>query len=181
VSLRYAIVYGEREWYRRVLTIFVKRALQGLPLVIFGDGEQVRDFIHVSDVVALHNACLVTPACAGEAFNVGTGTATTVAQLARAVAEAAGGAVDIVHEDTAQGQFSKLVPDKRRNTAELGSMWLDVAKARGKLGWEPKMTLAQGLARSLAWARQNPQRWSGIRYTDLAASSTTKTSELISG
>ena len=50
VNLRYAITYGEREWYRRVLTIFIKRALDNQPLVVFGKGNQIRDFIYVGDV-----------------------------------------------------------------------------------------------------------------------------------
>jgi UDP-glucose 4-epimerase len=182
VNLRYAIVYGEREWYRRVLTIFVKRALLGQPLVIFGEGEQVRDFVHVSDVVRLHNACLDRPGCGGRAYNVGTGVATTVAMLARAVRAASGGAVDIVHENTPEGDYSKLVPDKRRNTAELGSMWLDISRARADLGWSPQITLEEGLRRSLRWARENTHRWGPIRYSEAAADSkTTKISELISG
>ena len=59
-SLRYGIVYGPREWYGRVLTIFLKRALDGRPPVVFGAGDQLRDFVFVDDVVAVHRACMET-------------------------------------------------------------------------------------------------------------------------
>ncbi|MBI2821020.1 MAG: NAD-dependent epimerase/dehydratase family protein, partial [Acidobacteria bacterium] len=53
-SLRYSIVFGSREWYGRVLTVFLKRLLEGKNLVVFGEGDQQRDFIHVRDLARLH-------------------------------------------------------------------------------------------------------------------------------
>ena len=57
-SLRYGITYGPREWYGRVLTIFLKRLSEGKPPVVFGAGEQLRDFVYVDDVVRIHRACM---------------------------------------------------------------------------------------------------------------------------
>jgi UDP-glucose 4-epimerase len=57
IPLRYSIVYGPREWYGRVLTVFLKRATEGkLPVV--WEGNQIRDFVYVNDVVSLHNLCI---------------------------------------------------------------------------------------------------------------------------
>lgn len=162
-SLRYAIVYGTREWYRRVLTIFLKRAMEGTAPVVFGDGTQIRDFVHVSDVVRMNRACMENPAADGMIFNVGTGIATTIEALATLVAEMAG--TKVLHEDTQEGSFSKLQPDKRRNAAELKTMLLDPTLAERALGWKPLKQLADGLAEELAWIRANPGRWTAIRYT----------------
>lgn len=165
VSFRYGIVYGEREWYRRVLTIFIKRALEDKPLVVFGDGSQVRDFINVRDVVAMNRICLDHDSAPGHAFNVGTGVPTTVLQLAQAVQKIFPH-VDIVHENTKQGEYSTLVPDKKRNSAELQSMWLNPTKAEEMLGWTPQVSLYDGITAMAEWAKQNPGRWTNIRYSE---------------
>lgn len=168
VNLRYSITYGEREWFRRVLTIFVKRAILGQPLVVFGDGKQVRDFIYVADVVHLHNSCLGNPAVAGQSYNAGTGRGTTIAQLAERVRTAAGTDLPIIFEETREGDFSKLVPEKRRNSEELKTMLLDVSKAERELHWRPSTSLALGLEREIAWARANLSRWERMLYTTTA-------------
>lgn len=170
-SFRYGIVYGEREWYRRVLTIFVKRALEGKPLVIFGDGDQLRDFVHVSDVVACHNTALMNDKSAGGVYNVGTGVPTSVKCLAEIVVDVSGKKLEILSEQTEQGEYSRLVPGKRRNTAELKSMWLDVSKAKSELGWAPRVILREGIARSYNWAAQNLDRWKEIRYSSALSTS----------
>ncbi len=72
-SLRYGITYGPREWYGRVLTIFLKRLSEGKAPVIFGAGEQIRDFVYVDDVVAIHRACLEGDLGGAQSFNGGTG------------------------------------------------------------------------------------------------------------
>ncbi len=179
-SLRYGIVYGEREWYRRVLTLFVKRALLGEPLVIFGNGEPVRDFVHVSDVVAFHNECLLNwddSKPEHRVFNVGSGRATSVAELAQAVKLAAQRlelpGIDVIHETVNEGKFSRLVPDKRRNVSELNAMYLDISRARAAFDWSPKIDLEAGLIKSLSWARNHLNRWDKIRYSDLHADSQT--------
>ena len=89
-SLRYGIVYGPREWYGRVLTIFLKRALERRAPVIFGEGEQLRDFVFVDDVVTVHRACMETDLTGAHSFNAGTGIATSIAQLAQLVCEVTG-------------------------------------------------------------------------------------------
>ena len=159
VSLRYGITYGEREWFRRVLTIFLKRVLLNLPPVIFGDGKQIRDFIYVGDVVRLHNLCLESEVANGKVYNVGTGEGTTIEQLAQEVVNVSGKKLDIIYENTPEGEFSQLVPDKKRNDAELKVMLLDVSKAKAELDWEPSTPLREGLHKELVWAQNNLKRW----------------------
>jgi UDP-glucose 4-epimerase len=169
VNLRYAITYGEREWFRRVLTIFIKRAILNKPIVIFGDGKQVRDFIYVKDVVRLHNLCIESERANGESYNVGTGVPTRVVELAHLVSETAknifGAEPEIVHEEVPEGTFSKLVSDKRRNPAELKVMLLDPQKALHDLGWQPSTTLSKGIAAEMVWAAENLSRWEKVHYT----------------
>lgn len=165
VSLRYGITYGEREWYRRVLTIMCKRAINGESPVVFGDGSQVRDFIYVKDLVRLHNLCLFSDAANGQTYNVATGIGTSVSDLAKTVIQAAGLNLDVVYEDTAEGAFSKLVPDKKRNTAELKVMLLDVSKAKKDLQWRPEVALIDGLRNEISWARENIERWEKVFYS----------------
>ena len=112
-GFRYAIVYGPREWYGRVLTIFLKRLAEGRAPVIFGDGGQQRDFTYVSDVVAINEAVLARNLPGHEVFNVSTGMGTTVARLARIVTEVSGVNLDPIHEDVAPGQRSRIIEQER--------------------------------------------------------------------
>ena len=90
MSLRDGITYGEREWCRRALTIFVKKAVSDEPLVVFRDGSQVRDFIYVGDLVCLHNLSIESAAANGRVYNAGTGVPTMIADLARTVIAVSG-------------------------------------------------------------------------------------------
>jgi UDP-glucose 4-epimerase len=162
-SLRYGIVYGPREWYGRVLTIFLKRALQRLPLVVFGDGEQIRDFVFVDDVVAMHNRCLEVAAAGSEIFNVATGSGTTVNELARMVIDVTGVDVEVVHEDVPEGATSKLL-DRRRLPQELKTLVQSRDKAERLVGWVPKIALGAGLAQEWEWLTAHPDRWTTMAY-----------------
>lgn len=168
VSFRYGIVYGEREWYRRVLPIFLKRVINGESPVIFGQGEQVRDFVYVKDLVALHNICIENDDANGQVFNVGTGKGTTVVELAETAVTLSDLKLEILFEDTKEGEFSKLVGDKKRNAAELKTMLLDISKANRLLAWEPRTSLRDGLKAEFDWAKQNLSRWDKINYTSVS-------------
>ncbi|OGY79339.1 MAG: hypothetical protein A3B74_00640 [Candidatus Kerfeldbacteria bacterium RIFCSPHIGHO2_02_FULL_42_14] len=165
VSLRYGITYGPREWFRRVLTIFIKRAIQGKDLVIFGEGAQIRDFISVHDVVALHNFAIQDDICQGDSFNVGTNIGTSIKELAEIVIKVTGRNLKILHEDIREGEFSKLVPEKKRNTAELQCMLLDSSKATKVFRWKPLVSLEQGIREEYEWAQENLSFWKKIHYS----------------
>ena len=162
-SLRYAIVYGPREWYGRVLTIFLRRALDQQPLVIFGDGGQVRDFIYVDDVVRMHNRCLEEDASAGEIFNVSTGVGTDINRLAAMVREVTGRDLETIHEEVPEGQRSAHL-DRMRLPSELRTLVQATAKATRLTGWTPEVGLADGLRREWEWLQQNPGRWTRMSY-----------------
>lgn len=158
VNLRYAIIYGPREWYGRVFTIFLKRMFERKPLIVFGDGEQRRDFTFVTDVVRAHALALRSDKANGQTYNVSTGVATTVNELARLISDAAGG-LEIIHEDVREGRCSAHMPERVRLPAELKAMTLNPAKAKADLGWAPQVDLRSGLQEQIAWLSHNLARW----------------------
>ncbi|WP_420635291.1 NAD-dependent epimerase/dehydratase family protein [Candidatus Palauibacter sp.] len=138
VALRYANVYGPRQdphGEAGVVAIFARRILDGDRLVVFGDGEQTRDFVFVRDVAAanllLTDADLPDSARLDEvAFNVGSGDQTSINTLAAAMIDIAGRAVEIVREPARPG-------DPMHNC-------LDCSETRA-LGWAPVHSLEAGL------------------------------------
>lgn len=165
VSLRYGIVYGEREWYRRVLPIMLKRVIQGESPVVFGDGHQIRDFVYVGDVVEFNNMCLFSADADGHVFNVGSGVGTSIVDLAKAAVSLSDKEIEIVHENTEEGSFSKLIEGKKRNSAELKRMLLDMKKVETMFGWLPSTPLSQGLRNEYEWAAKNLSRWDKVVST----------------
>ncbi|HEV3092214.1 MAG TPA: NAD-dependent epimerase/dehydratase family protein [Candidatus Cybelea sp.] len=163
-SLRYGITYGPREWYGRVLTIFLKRLSEGKAPVIFGVGEQIRDFVYVDDVVAIHRACLEGDLAGAQSFNGGTGVATTVAQLADLACEISGTGLRPISENVQPGETSALVDGRMRLPSELGVMQLSPKKVERTFGLKPNVTLREGLRREWEWLQENPHRWTRMSY-----------------
>jgi UDP-glucose 4-epimerase len=144
VSLRFANAYGPYSAHKSaVVAAFIKRYLAGGPLRINGTGEQTRDFVHIDDVAAIVLACLEAPAdtIANQVLQVGTGTETSLLQLAELIFEAGGSAVPIDHSPPSPG-------DVPRNVS-------DITKARELLGYEPRVALGGGIADTLQWFREN--------------------------
>jgi len=149
VVLRYANVYGPRQdshGEAGVVAIFMQRILAGLAPTIFGDGEQVRDFVYVDDVVAANLAALRVGMPAGEMaiFNIGTARATSVNALWRVVDAITRPSVGAFHEPARSG-------DVRRSV-------LDPSRAARHLGWRPAVDVEDGLARTWAWFAEHAGR-----------------------
>jgi UDP-glucose 4-epimerase len=137
-SLRYAIVYGEREWYGRVLTLFLKRALEGQSPVVFGRGHLI--------------------------LNGSTAVATSVLDLANAICDVVGERLEPIYDDVAEGAVSELAGGRMRLPSELQAMRMSYARAKDTLGWEPQVSLRDGLAREWKWLQENPHRWNEMSY-----------------
>jgi len=149
VVLRYANVYGPRQdphGEAGVVAIFMQRVLAGLAPTIYGDGEQVRDFVYVNDVVSANLAALDAATPEGEAaiFNIGTGRATSVNALWRVIERIARPTADAYHEPARSG-------DVRRSV-------LDAARAARQLGWQPRIDVEGGLARTWTWFLEHADR-----------------------
>ncbi|MGH2914916.1 MAG: NAD-dependent epimerase/dehydratase family protein [Solirubrobacteraceae bacterium] len=163
VGLRYSIVYGPREWYGRVMTAYLRRALDGGSPVIWG-GTQQRDFVYVEDVVRMNVACLAAEtSLRNQVFNVSTGRATSIRELAEMVSRTFGLGEPIV-EDIAEGEVSNLVAGRMRLPAELQRMVLDPGAAREVVGWRPTTELPAGMMAEMEWLRANADRWSVMHY-----------------
>ncbi|MGV8040820.1 MAG: SDR family oxidoreductase [Thermoanaerobaculaceae bacterium] len=141
VGLRYFNVFGPRQDpngpYAAVIPRFFAAATRSQAPVIYGDGEQSRDFTFVGNVVEANLLAAGAPAQAcGRAYNVAAGARTSVNELAARVAEACGGAPAPVHEPPRPG-------DVRDSLADL-------TLVRQALGYEPRVDLAEGLRRTAA-------------------------------
>lgn len=163
-SLRYSIVYGEREWYGRVLTLFLKRALAGRAPVVFGRGDQVRDFVYAGDIARLHRRCLESGFDGHLVLNGSTAVATTVLELANQICDIAGEHLEPIFDDVAEGEVSLLADGRMRLPSELGAMRMSYERARQVLGWEPQVSLSEGLEREWKWLHDHPYRWNEMSY-----------------
>ena len=122
IVLRYFNTYGTGQTftpYVGVITIFIKRLLQGERPMIFGDGEQKRDFVHVSDIV---NANILAMPSDGKyrIYNVGTGVATSVNQIAELLCSRIAPEIQAYHVEEHPGELRYSIPDISRISSELG-------------------------------------------------------------
>jgi UDP-glucose 4-epimerase len=141
VCLRYFNVYGVNQRYDaygNVIPIFANRLLRGQPLIIYGDGEQTRDFVHVDDVVRANIAAALAPGVTG-AFNIGSAMAVTINRLAELMRTLGGSPVAIEHAPARPG-------DVRHSRA-------DITAARDALGFRPGRQLEDGLREYQNWVR----------------------------
>jgi UDP-glucose 4-epimerase len=148
VSLRLGNVYGPRQdphGEAGVVAIFCNRLLAGEPVTIFGDGRQTRDYVFVEDVVDAFVAGGRHPEAPGARVNIGTGVETSVLELFAALRGVSG-----------LGGEPGFAPAR---PGELARIALDPAEAGRVLGWRPRVGLADGLARTWAWASQEVAPW----------------------
>ncbi|MBB4062125.1 UDP-glucose 4-epimerase [Salinibacter ruber] len=142
VALRYANVYGPRQnphGEAGVVAIFARQLLTGEQPVVYGDGEQTRDYVYVGDVARANLAALSHQGSG--VFNVGTERETSVNELFGEIRVAAGVDVSKEHAPAKPGEQQRSV--------------LGVEQSRTTLGWEPQVSLEQGLRRTVDWFRDN--------------------------
>ncbi len=147
VCLRYFNVFGPRQdprsEYAAVIPRFATRLLAGLPPTIYGDGEQTRDFTYITNVIDANWVAATHPGAAGEVFNIGCGTRTSLNELAGTLNEILGTRIEPNYEAARPG-------DVRHSVADVG-------KARSLLDYCPQISLREGLEKVLAWYRTNPE------------------------
>ncbi|MFN4226761.1 MAG: SDR family NAD(P)-dependent oxidoreductase [Candidatus Ratteibacteria bacterium] len=142
VGLRYGNVYGPRQNYLSeagVIAIFISRVLCGKECIIFGDGNQTRDFIYIEDVVAA-NILFMNNDITG-IFNVGTGIETSVNSI-----------FEIIKKKI--GKDCKKIYEKERK-GELKRSCLSIEKIKKQTGWSPKFNIEQGIEKTIEWFCSN--------------------------
>jgi dTDP-glucose 4,6-dehydratase len=135
--------YGPRMRLKdgRVVPNFVRQALRGEPLTVYDDGSRTRSFCHVSDLVeGLHRLLLSDEPLP---VNLGNPQEMTILELARAVIGASGSA----------SQITFIAPGDERTVDDPHSRQPDITRARTILGWEPRVGLEEGLAKTISWFR----------------------------
>ena len=161
-AFRYSIVYGPKEWFGRVLTMFIKRIfLENKPPVVFGDGSQTRDFVYVKDVVKAHMLAIEKQESAGKVFNIGSGEGVSVKELANMLVKASNKGFDILYDNPKEGSASHFQPERIRLQGELVNFILDCRKAKEILGWRPQTDFNEGVTKEIEWILKFPKRWAG--------------------
>jgi dTDP-L-rhamnose 4-epimerase len=143
VALRFFNVFGTRQSlsnpYTGVLAIFASRLLNDNPVLIFEDGNQMRDFVHVSDIEQASRLAMETPEAAGEVFNVGSGNAYTINEIAGKLSE-------ILNKEYIAPEISG-----KYRVGDIRHCFADIAKTKAILGYEPKVSLEGGLVELAEW------------------------------
>lgn len=141
VSLRFANCYGPYSEHTPIVaTAFMKWAREGKPLIIYGDGNQTRDFVHVDDVCYAVYLSLTVPDSNSRVFQIGSGVETSINQLAEMITAVTGNSLQTIHEPERKGEV-------KRNCS-------DISEARALLGFEPKVKLEEGLRHLWEWLKE---------------------------
>jgi len=158
-ALRYFNVYGSRQAltnpYTGVAAIFCGNLLRGATPNIFEDGNQMRDFIHINDIVEANLACLNEEKIKYGVYNVGSGNRISIADLAKLLAKSLKVDIDPV-----------IV--KKFRVGDIRHCFADVSKIEKELGWKPKVKLEDGINELIKWvAGQTPQEQLGDAMKEL--------------
>jgi len=148
VALRYFNIFGPRQDpgspYSGVLAKFCLAFLEDMQPLVFGDGEQTRDFTYVDNAVQANLLACEAPNASGKVFNVGVGGRVSLNEVLRELAKITGKTLPAKYEPPRDG-------DIRDSQA-------DISEARETLGYDPQVSFEQGLARTFEWYRSTPMR-----------------------
>ncbi|HUR35062.1 MAG TPA: NAD-dependent epimerase/dehydratase family protein [Vicinamibacterales bacterium] len=151
-SLRLTNVYGPRQLIRHnrqgFIGWFIRLALEGRTIQIYGDGSQLRDFVHVDDAADAFLRAGADDACNGEVFNVGGSEPISHRQLTSLLIEAAG-----------SGRVEYVEWPAEKKVIDIGSFYADSSKFRSVTGWTPSISLRDGLTATLAFYRAHVARY----------------------
>ncbi|BAZ54062.1 NAD-dependent epimerase/dehydratase [Nostoc sp. NIES-4103] len=139
VALRYFTVYGPKQRPDMAFHKFFKAILQDEAIPIYGDGQQTRDFTFVSDAIAANLAAATVPQAVGEIFNIGGGSRVVLAEILDTMAE-------IIGKPIKKNYIEKAMGDARHTAA-------DVSKAQKILGYQPRVSLRDGLTQEWQWIK----------------------------
>jgi len=144
VALRYFTVYGPRMRPNMAISNFVSRCLNEEPPVIYGDGQQTRDFTYVADVVDANRTLLTDDSVDGDVLNIGSSDNISIQELAETVRDQLAPELEIEYESARE--------------ADAEHTHASVEKARQLIGYEPSRTITEGVSEFIDWYEQN-RKW----------------------
>jgi len=152
VSLRITNPYGPRQQMKHskygIVNWFIRLALEGKPLTVFGEGLQQRDYIFVEDVAEGMVSAALTPQTAGQVYNLGSGAGTPFIDMVRLIGEVIPG-TDI--------QYVPWPAD--RYFVETGDFIADITRLKEAADWTPRTHLREGIEKTVAYYRQNREQY----------------------
>lgn len=150
VSLRLTNTYGPRmrvkDARQTFLGYWIRLVLEGKTIQVFGDGRQVRDFNYIDDALEAMLLCAIAEEANGQIYNLGGDETINLRDLAQLLVEVNG-----------SGTFELVPFPPDRKAIDIGDYYGDYRRLRGKLGWQPRVSLREGLARTLAYYRENKE------------------------
>ena len=148
ICLRITNTYGPRHQMKHnrygVLNWFIRLALDNERIPIFGDGRILRDFLYIDDLTNALIMCGLTEAAYGDLFNVGSGLPMSFLDLMNKIIEIAG-----------SGRYEHTAFTAERKALEPGDYWSDISKIKSIVGWDPRVSLEEGLQRTIAFYRSH--------------------------
>ena len=160
--------YGPRQFPEKLIPLIILNALEGRPLPVYGDGQQVRDWLYVTDhCEAIHK--ILIGGEPGETYNIGGGNQPTNLSIVETICDL----LDELRPAGSHRELIKFVPDRPGHDRRYA---MDIGKIGRELGWRPAHSLADGLLETVGWYLANPewaaaiqkqqeyQRWLGQNY-----------------
>jgi len=141
--------YGPYQYPEKVVPLFVTNLLDGIPVPLYGDGGNSRDWLHVDDHCR-GIALVADRGRPGETYNIGGGTELTNRELTERLLEATG----------RDASFIRPVPDRKGHDRRYS---VDITKITEELGYRPRTSFSDGLAATVAWYRDNPGWWRPLK------------------
>lgn len=152
VSVRIANPYGPRQQMKHskygIVNWFIRLALEGKPLTIYGEGRQGRDYIFVEDLAEAMLALGQASGVSGQVYNLGSATSTPFIEMARLVAEAVPGT-----------RVEQVEWPADRYFVETGDYISDIGRISGAIGWRPRTPLKEGITRTVDYYRKYRQKY----------------------
>lgn len=160
-SLRLTNVYGPRQLVKHnrqgFIGWFIRTAVEGGEIQIYGDGSQLRDFVYVDDAADAFLRAGASDACNGEAFNVGGQSPISHRELVALLLDVSGA-----------GRVTFVEWPAEKKAIDIGNFYADSSKFSAAVGWEPKVSLREGFERTIAFYREHLSRYLNPVPEDLA-------------
>jgi UDP-glucuronate 4-epimerase len=141
--LRFFTVYGPWQRPEMAITSFLRNVMANQPVTVFGDGSMRRDFTHVEDIVRGVLAAVERAPRGVRPYNLGSGAPVTLSDLVAAMGRAVGKTIDVERAPVPLG--------------DVEATFADISRARVELGWQPRLSLEEGLATVVEWLKAEPK------------------------